>query len=305
MDRLREMEVFVAVVEAGSFVGAAAHLHISPPAVTRTVASLEARLGIRLLIRTTRALRLTEAGEGFVANARRLLAEIDAAEQEAVGETGTPTGHLSLTASSTFGRSVLAPVITDFLAAHPGVSVSARFLDRVVDLIEEDVDIAVRIAELPDSSLVARRVGEVRRMLVASPDYLSEHGVPGEPAELRDHAVIAFTGLMPNREWRYRMKGRTRTVALEPRLEVNDALSALAAAEAGKGVCPALSYMVADALAAGRLVPVLPDVSPAPVPVQLVHQQGRLVPPKVRAFMDFAAPRLSAALGGLGELGEA
>lgn len=212
-----------------------------------------------------------------------------------MGETGAPTGHMNLTAAATFGRSVLAPVISDFLEAHPGVSVSARFLDRVVDLIEEDIDIAV----LPDSSLVARRVGAVRRMMVASPDYLAAHGAPDAPAALRDHAVIAFTGLMPNREWRHRARGRVRTVAVEPRFEVNDALSVLAAAEAGKGVCPALSYMVGDELAAGRLMPVLEDFSPAPVPVHLVHQQGRLVPPKVRAFMDFAAPRLAAALGDL------
>ena len=293
MDRLREMEVFVAVVEAGSFVGAAARLHMSPPAVTRAVASLEDRLGIRLLTRTTRALHLTEAGEGFVADATRLLAEITAAEQAVVGDTGEPQGHLVLTASSTFGRSVLAPVIADFLDAYPGVTVSARFLDRVVDLVEEGVDVAVRIAALRDSSLVARRVGEVRRLLVASPAYLAERGVPDEPADLRGHAVVAFGGLMDNGVWRYRLKGRPRTIALEPRFEVNDALSALAAAEAGRGIAPVLSYMVTDALAAGRLVPVLADLAPAPVPVQLVHQQGRLVPPKIRAFMDFAAPRLA------------
>lgn len=300
MDRLREMEVFVAVVEAGSFVGAAAHMHMSPPAVTRTVASLEDRLGTRLLTRTTRALRLTEAGEGFVANATRLLAEIAAAEQAAAGEAGTPTGHLVVTASSTFGRSVLAPLITDFLDAHPRITVSARFLDRVVDLMEEGVDVAVRIAELPDSSLVARRVGAVRRVLVASPAYLAEHGAPAEPAGLRGHAVIAFTGLMTGGVWRHSVGGRARQITLEPRFEVNDALAALAAAEAGKGITPALSYMVADALAAGRLVPVLEAYSPAPVPVHLVHQQGRLVPPKVRAFMDFAAPRVAGALGEAG-----
>lgn len=298
MDRFREMEVFVTVVEAGSFVGAATSLRMSPPAVTRAVAALEDRLGVRLLTRTTRALRLTEAGARFVSSASRLLAETAAAEQDAVGEAGEPTGHLVLTASSTFGRSVLAPLVTEFRETCPRVTVSARFLDRVVDLVEEGVDIAVRIAELPDSSLVARRVGEVRRLLVAGPAYLDAHGTPKVPADLHGHAVIAFTGLMTGGVWRHRAaNGKPRSIALDPGFEVNDALASLAAAEAGSGITPALSYMVADALAAGRLVPVLEGYSPAPVPVHLVHGQGRLAPPKVRAFMDFAAPRLAEALG--------
>lgn len=301
MDRLREMEVFVAVVEAGSFVGAATALGASPPAVTRAVASLEDRLGVRLLTRTTRALRLTEAGERFVEHARRLLDDVEQAEHDTLGETSAPAGHLTLTASLTFGRMVLAPVVTAFLVEYPKVTASVRLHDRVVDLLDEGIDVAVRIAELPDSSLVARRVGEVRRLLVASPDYLAKHGTPDAPAQLPDHAVIAFTGLMPGHEWRYQAEGRTRTVAITPRLEINDALSALAAAEAGEGITPALSYMISDTVAAGRLVPVLEDWAPAPAPVHLVHQQGRLVPPKIRAFMDFAAPLLVAALGDIVE----
>lgn len=300
MDRLREMEVFVAVVEAGSFVAAAGRLGASPPAVTRAVASLEARLGVRLLIRTTRALRLTEAGERFVGHARRLLDEIGDAERDAQGEAGEASGHLTLTASLTFGRMVLAPVVSAFLAAHPKVTASVRLHDRVVDLLDEGIDVAVRIAELPDSSLVARRVGEVRRQLVAGPDYLARHGTPEAPTQLKDHAVIAFTGLMSGHEWRHMAGGRMRAVAITPRLEINDALAALAAAEAGEGITQALSYMTADAVAAGRLVPVLEAWAPAPVPVHLVHQQGRLVPAKIRAFMDFAAPRLTAALRGVG-----
>jgi DNA-binding transcriptional LysR family regulator len=295
------MEVLVAVVEAGSFVGAASRLGASPPAVTRAVVSLEERLGIRLLIRTTRALRLTDAGARFVEHARRLLGDIDDAERDAQGEAGEPSGHLTLTASLTFGRMVLAPVVTAFMAAHPKVTASVRLHDRVVDLLDEGIDVAVRIAELPDSSLIARRVGHVRRQLVASPDYLTRHGAPESPAQLKAHAVIAFTGLMPGHEWRYVADGRTRTIAIKPRLEINDALAALAAAEAGEGITPALSYMTGNALAAGRLVSVLEDWAPVPVPVHLVHQQGRLVPPKIRTFMDFAAPRLTAALGDLAE----
>ena len=304
MDRVREMEVLVAVVEAGSFVGAASRLGASPPAVTRAVVSLEERLGVRLLIRTTRALRLTDAGARFVEHARRLLDDIDDAERDALGEAGEASGHLTVTASLTFGRMVLAPIVTAFLAAHPKVTASVRLHDRVVDLPDEGIDVAVRIAELPDSNLVARRVGEVRRQLVASPDYLARYGAPELPTQLKAHAVIAFTGLMPGCEWRYRSDGRTRTIAIKPRLEINDALAALAAAEAGEGITPALSYMTADAVAAGRLRPVLADWAPAPAPVHLVHQQGRLVPPKIRAFMDFAAPRLTAVLGDLSELAD-
>ncbi len=291
MDRLREMEVLVAVVDAGSFVGAANRLGASPPAVTRAVVSLEDRLGVRLLIRTTRALRLTDAGARFVEHARRLLGDIGDAERDAQGEAGEPSGHLTVTASLTFGRMVLAPVVTAFMAEHRKVTTSLRLHDRVVDLLDEGIDVAVRIAELPDSNLVARRVGEVRRQLVASPDYLAGRGAPESPAQLKDHAVIAFTGLMPGHEWRYVADGRTRTVAITPRLEINDALAALAAAEAGEGVTAALSYMTADAVAAGRLVPVLEGWAPAPVPVHLVHQQGRLVPPKIRAFMEISPPR--------------
>lgn len=297
MNRLREMEVLVAVVDAGSFVGAASRLGASPPAITRTIAYLEDRLGVRLLVRTTRALRLTDAGARFVEHARRLIDEIEDAEHDAMGEAGEAAGHLTVTASLTFGRMVLAPVVTAFLAAHPKVTASVRLHDRVVDLLDEGIDVAVRIAELPDSSLIARPVGDVRRQLVASPGYLAKHGTPETPAQLRDHAMIAFTGLMPGHEWRYAVDGRTRTVAVTPRFEINDALAALAAAQAGEGITPALSYMTADALAAGRLVPVLDGWAPAPVPVHLVHQQGRLLPPKIRAFMNFAAPRLAAALG--------
>lgn len=296
MDRLHEMEVFVAVADAGSFVQAGARLRISPPAVTRAISSLEQRLGARLLNRTTRSLGLTEAGLRFLESARRLLSEVESAERAAVGETAEPAGHLTVTASVIFGRSVLAPIVSEFLRAHPRVTASLLLVDRVVNLVEEGIDVAVRIGQLPDSSLVARRVGEVRRILVASPAYLATHGEPASPAELKQHSVVAFSGLMPNREWRY-VDGTTRAhVALQPRLEVNDALVALQAAEAGDGITIALSYMVADEIAEGRLVPVLGRHAPPPVPVHLAHAHARLVAPKVRAFIELAGPRLSEVL---------
>jgi DNA-binding transcriptional LysR family regulator len=299
VDRLHEVEVFVAVADAGSFARAAARLRISPPAVTRAVSSLEGRLGARLLNRTTRSLSLTEPGLRFLESARRLLADLEAAERGAVGESAEPAGHLTVTASVTFGRWALAPVVGEFLRAHPRVTAALLLVDRVVNLVEDGVDLGVRIGRLPDSTLVARRVGEVQRVLVASPAYLAEHGEPGSPADLRLHSVIAFTGLMPNREWRFVDRAAPGRIALQPRLELNDAAAAIDAAEAGGGITIAASYMVAQRIADGRLAPVLGSYAPPPVAVQLVYPQSRLVAPKVRAFVELAAPRLTHALRAL------
>ena len=296
MDRLHEMKVFVAVAVAGSFAKAGTRLRISPPAVTRAISSLEDRLGARLFNRTTRSLSLTEAGTRFLESARRLLTDLDVAEKSAAGETAVPHGHLTVTASVTFGRSALAPIVCAFLAAHPRITVSILLLDRIANLVEEGIDVAVRIGELPDSSLVARRVGEVRRVLVASPGYVAKRGQPEAPADLKLHSIIAFTGLMPNREWRFVDRRGPNHVSFTPRLEINDAVAAIGAVEMGDGITIALSYMVAQQIREGRLVPVLDQFSPPPAPVHIVYPQGRLVTPKVRAFVDFARPRLRAAL---------
>lgn len=296
MDRLHELEVFVAVADAGSFAKAGARLRLSPPAVTRAISALEDRLGARVFNRTTRSLTITEVGQRFLENARRILNDLDTAEKEAVGETSVPHGHLTVTASVTFGRSTLTPIICAFLAQNPRVSVSIMLLDRLSNLVEEGIDVAVRIGALPDSNLVAKKVGLVRRILVASPDYLARRGMPQSPADLRLHSMIAFTGLMPNREWRF-LDGRSgQSVAFMPRLEINDAIATIAAAEMGDGITIALSYMVADKIRDGRLVPVLDAFTPAAVPVSLVYPQTRLISPKVRAFVDFATPRLRATL---------
>jgi DNA-binding transcriptional LysR family regulator len=291
------MELFAAVVEAGSFARAARLLHLSPAAVTRAIAALEERLGVRLLNRTTRSLGLTEPGAGYLASIRRILADLDEAEQVAAGATGTPQGHLRLTAPATFGRMHLMPVLTDFLREQPKLTASLVTLDRVANLIEEGFDLALRIAQLPDSTIVARRIGSVRRLLVASPDYLGRRGMPLEPSDLAGHDLIAFEDLFDRTVWRFVRNGRTQSVDVRPRVAVNDALAAIAAAERGDGITGALSYVVAAQLAAGSLVTVLDDFSPPPVPVQLVYPQGRLVAPKVRAFVDFAAPRLARAIG--------
>ncbi len=297
-DRLQAMEVFVAVAEAGGFARAAARLHLSPPAVTRAVAGLEERLGVRLLNRTTRSVQPTEAGLRFLDSARAVLAQLDAAEREAAGEMAMPAGQLTVSSSVSFGRHAVAPLVAEFLAAHPRVSVTLLMLDRMVNLVDEGVDIAVRIGDLPDSTLVARQVGRVQRLLVASPAYLARRGTPRAPAELRLHDIIGFTGLMPNREWRHVWEGRPATLRLAPRFELNDPAASLAAAEAGHGITLTLCYMAAGAINAGRLVPVLAEAAPPHVPVQLVHPQARLVAPKVRAFMELAARRLRERLAG-------
>ncbi|WP_368413127.1 LysR substrate-binding domain-containing protein [Dongia sp.] len=299
MDKFHELEVFVAVADAGSFARAGARLNISPPAVTRAISSLEGRLDAQVFNRTTRSLSLTEVGARFLENARRLLAEMETAEKEAVGETAVPSGHLALTASVTFGRLWLAPVVCAFLEANPRITASIALLDRVANMVEEGFDVAIRIGSLPDSTVIARRVGEVRRLLVASPTYLAKRGVPQSPADLKLHSIIAFTGLMPNREWRHIADGATGQVSLLPRLEINDAAFALAAAEKGDGITMALSYMVAEQIRKGRLVPVLEKFTPPPVPVQIVYPQARILAPKIRAFVDFATPGLTAALGKL------
>lgn len=295
MDRLHELEVFVAAAETGSLAKAAARMRLSPPAATRAIAALEDRLGVPVFTRTTRSLTITEAGQRLFGHAQRILADFEAAQREAVGENATPAGHLTVTTSVTFGRSILAPLACEFLAAFPRVTASVLLLDRVTNLVEEGIDLAVRIGQLPDSSLIARRVGDVRRILVASPDYLERQGTPAAPDDLKRHVVIAFTGLMPNREWRHLQEGRMTSLALSPRFEVNDALAAIDAAVAGHGLTIALSYMVDDLIREGALVRVLEHSAP-PQPVHLVYPQSRLVAPKIRAFVDFAAPKLEAAL---------
>lgn len=299
MDRFHELEVFVAVADSGSFAKAGARLRLSPPAVTRAIAALEDRLGARVFNRTTRRVTITETGQRFLYSAQRILTDLETAEKDAVGDTAIPQGHLTITASMTFGRSALTPVVCAFLHQHPRMSVSVLLLDRVVNLVEEGVDLAVRIGTLPDSSLIAKKVGAVRRILVANPDYLARRGVPQAPTDLRLHSIIAFTGLMPNREWRFVNEKGGKSVSLPPRLEINDAVASIAAAEAGDGITVALSYMVADKIRDGLLVPVLDAYTPPSVPVHLVYPQNRLISPKVRTFVDFSAPRLRDALESL------
>jgi DNA-binding transcriptional LysR family regulator len=296
MDRFHELRVLLAVADTGGFGKAAARLNSSPPAVTRAVAGLEARLGVEVFRRTTRRVQLTDAGRVLAERARLVLVDLDAAESEASGQAVIPTGQLTLTASVTMGRAILAPVVSAFLDAYPRVSARLVLFDRIVNLVDEGIDVGLRVGHLPDSSAISIGVGEVRRQLVASPGYIKKRGHPREPADLKFHSVIAFSGLMPNREWTYTGARGPGRVTLQPRLEINDAAAAIEAAEAGDGITIALSYMVARQMREGTLVPVLDRFAPPGVPVQLVYPESRLIAPKVRSFMDFAPPRLRAAL---------
>ncbi|PCC69221.1 transcriptional regulator, LysR family [Nannocystis exedens] len=280
------MAAFVAVAELRGFAPAARELGLSPSAVTRLVAALEERLTTRLLQRTTRSVSLTDAGARYLERARRILSDLDEAEAAAQAEHGEPTGRLVVAASNLFGRLAVAPVLSDYLARHPGVVAELTLSDRNINLVEDGVDVAVRIGALSDSSLHARRVGATRRVVVAAPAYLASRPPPRTPDELADHPVAQFTGLDPTPEWRFVVDGRPRTVALRPVLATNSADATISHAERGGGLTMALAYQVAASVRAGRLAVVLAEFEPPPQPIHLVYPSARLVPAKVRAFVD-------------------
>lgn len=295
MDRLEEMRLFVAAVEAGSLAAAGRRLGHSPPAMTRMVAALEERLGVRLLERSTRRLAPTEAGRRLAEQARRLLADYAEAMAEAAGEGTAPRGRLRVAAPLVFGRLHVAPVVTAFLAAQPAVTADLQLADRNVDLLEEAIDVALRIGPLRDSGLVARRVGSVRRLVAASPDYLAARGTPAGPEDLARHAIVEFRSRATPPDWRFLgPEGREVVQRVLPRFAVNEAQAAVAAAVAGHGIVSALSYQMAAELESGALVRLLRGWEMPALPVSLVFPSARLLPPRVRAFLDFAAPRLAA-----------
>jgi DNA-binding transcriptional LysR family regulator len=286
LDRIDAMKLFVAALEEGSLAGAGRRLRKSPAAVSRAIAFLENHVGAELLHRTTRVLRLSEAGERYAAACRRVLAELEEADLSAAGEKAAPRGTLTITAPPISGEEILHPVIDAFLAAYPEVSVNLLMFDRHANLVEEGIDIALRVAELPDSSLVAVKVGgDVKRVVVASPGYLASHPEITEPGDLAGHRIIS---LGPT-SWSF---SPSRTVHFKPILTVNSVRAALASAARGLGVTRLFTYHVAEKVRDGSLKIVLRDAEPAPLPVQLLLPQGRLSVPKVRAFVDFAAPRL-------------
>ena len=296
MDRIEDAEVFVQVSERGSFAAAARHLNRSPAAITRAVADLEARLGVRLLTRTTRAVSMTDAGQRFLAGAKRVVADLEEIELAAAGQGRAPRGELRVTAPIVFGRKHVLPLVLEFLTQYPEVNVRLMLLDRSVDLVEDGLDVAVRIGTLVNSSAIATRVGEVHRVCVASPRYLARRPAPLSPHDLTGHNVISFGGLDAAGRWHFGNADNGADdgvdVAIKPRLIVSTAEAALDAALAGFGLTRLLSYQAVDAVADGRLVRVLTEFETAPTPIHLVYPDGKHPAPKLRMFLDWAAPRL-------------
>ena len=294
MDRLQAMTTFIAVVDSGGFASAARKLSLSPPFVTRAVAELEERLGLRLLTRTTRFVRVTDAGARYADDCRRILAEIEEAETAATGIHATPRGTLTLTAPVLFGHLYVTPILAVYLQRNQEVDVQCLFLDRVVNIVEEGIDVAVRIGELPDSSLQATRVGRVRRVVAASPAYLKAHGVPKRPDDLARHTIIAASGVTPIPEWRFTEKGKPIVQRLRARMRTTTNDSAISAAVGGLGITRLLNYQVAAQVRSGQLKIVLEDFESEPLPVHVVHHEGRRVTRKVRGFIELAVDTLRA-----------
>jgi DNA-binding transcriptional LysR family regulator len=294
MDRLEALQVFVAVADKGGFASAARALALSPPAVTRAVAGLEARLGTRLFRRTTRSVQLTDSGVRFLVDCRRILADLAEAEDAAAGSHAAPRGMLRITAPVLFGRMFVTPILTEFLDRYPVVEAEALLLDRVVNLMDEGLDVAIRIGHLPDSSLTAVRVGSVRQVTFSTPAYLREHGTPRRPEELTAHRLVQSRAFGSGDAWRFDDTGREIAISVPSRLNINTNDAVIEAVLRGWGLSRLLSYQVAGHVRGGRLQIVLTDFEPPPLPIHIVHQEGRLVSAKLRAFVDFMAERLRA-----------
>jgi DNA-binding transcriptional LysR family regulator len=301
LDRFEAMSMLLEVVDKGNLSAASRSLKIPLPTLSRKITDLEALIGTKLLTRTTRKIALTDAGATYVEAARRILEQVEEAERQASGEFAVPKGELVITAPVQFGRLHVLPVVTDFLAAFSAINVRLLLADRNIDLVDEHVDMAVRIGDLPDSAMVATRVGSVRRVACGSPALFAGRGVPKEPADLTDVPCISVEVLTPMTGWQFRKSGVSKPieVAITPRLSVTTTEAAAEAAIRGAGVVRLLQYQVAGAVAAGALRLVLEDFEPAPAPIHLVHIARGQMPLKMRYFLDFAAPRLRASIAAL------
>jgi DNA-binding transcriptional LysR family regulator len=299
MDRLEAMSLLLKTVDAGSLSAAGRRLGMPLATISRKVSDLEKHLKTRLLSRSSRHLALTDAGRSYVEAARRILEDLEEAERAAAGEYCAPKGDLIVTAPVVFGRLHVLPVVTDFLKAYPDIDIRLVLADRIVHLLDDHVDVAVRIGHLPDSNLVAARVGLVRRVICASPSYLAGRGSPQVPDDLSTHDCITFEGLTAPDVWSFGAGKAEIVVPVHSRFIVNTAEAAIDAAIAGAGLTRVLSYQIRHALRANLLTVSLQDFEPAPWPINLVHAGGRLLPLKLRAFLDFAVPRLK--VGVLGE----
>lgn len=293
MDRLEAMSIFCEVADRGGFAESARKLNLSPSVVTRAVARLERDIGAKLLIRTTRSVKLTHAGERYLADCRRILSEITEAEANAAGSFAAPAGALTITAPTLFGRLYVLPILLDFLDTYPAMQVRFLLLDRIVNLIDEGIDVAIRIAHLPSSALTAQRVGAIRQIVCGSPDYFERAGIPQLPGDLRDHRVIGRDGIFGGTEWRFGRDDSIR-VPISTRLICNTNDAVIDATLSGWGISRFQSYQVAEPIAAGRLKAVLTDYEREEVPIHIVHAEGRESSARLRAFVDFAARRLRA-----------
>ncbi|MBR1155881.1 LysR family transcriptional regulator [Bradyrhizobium sp. JYMT SZCCT0428] len=286
MDRIDAMQAFVTVADLQGFAPAARKLGLSPSGVTRLIAALEDRLGARLLQRTTRSLTLTDTGARYLERARQILSDVEEAESAAEGERTRPGGRLTVSAPNGFGRLHVSPVMTAYLKRYPDVSADLRLSDRMINLVEEGVDLAVRIGHLPDSTLVARHVGEMRRIVVGSKDYLKRRGEPKTPEAIANHDTIHFGAMTAAPDWRFAAEGREIRVSSTPRFTSNSADAAIQYAEAGGGLTRVLAYQAADSLKAGRLRIVLAEFEQPALPIHIVYPTSRLLSAKVRTFID-------------------
>lgn len=291
MDQLHLMRVYVAVAENEGFAAAARFLNMSPPAVTRAIASLEEHLGIKLLARTTRHVRATDVGLRYLEDARRILQDVELANEAAIGINSEPKGDLSITAPVLFGQKHVMPVVVEYLNRFPEANVNAAFLDRTVNLLEEGFDVGIRIGELADSSMRARKIGEVELILVASPDYLAKTGRPVSPKDLKHHTIISSSSNNFSRDWLFTHNGDKTKLHIQPRLTVTTNQSAIEAAKAGLGITRAVSYQVVEERKDNRLVTVLEPYQPAPLPIHIIHRESRFSSSKVRSFIDLMAER--------------
>ena len=289
MDRWLAMRVFVKVAETESFAKTARAVHMSAPAVTRIIAALEDLVGARLLVRTTRSVKTTEAGARYLADCRRILGDIAEAEAAAAGHYREPSGTLAITAPILFGQLHVLPIITEYLDAYPGMHARTLFIDRQVNIVEEGLDVAVRIGHLPDSGFTAVRVGAVRHVICAAPGYLEKRGTPQTPVDLKDHRIVASNSSWASPEWRF--AGGQRS-SIDPVLMCNTNQAVIDAARSGWGLTRVLHYQIGPALQEGELQVVLEDFEEPPLPIHLVYPEGRQAPAKVRAFVDMAVERL-------------
>ncbi|UZE23801.1 LysR family transcriptional regulator [Pseudomonas sp. B21-056] len=292
MDRFQEMQVFMAVAQESGFSAAARRLGLSAASVTRAVAALEQRIGTPLLVRTTRNVYLSEAGQRFLEDCRRILGDLQEAEDSAAGSHAQPRGQLTITAPVLFGQLFVTPLLVEYLRQYPEVSINALLLDRNVSMVEEGMDVAVRIGELPDSNQHAVRVGEVRRVVCGSPAFFAQHGRPRHPQELERLPVVASSAIGQVRSWTFVDAGQSLAVRPVPRLVVTANQAAITAASQGLGMTRVLSYQVAGEVASGELEIVLADFELPPLPIHVVYQGGRNAPARVRSFVDFTVSAL-------------